>query len=686
MEYNAELRKKINTLILLGRLRGTTTILVAGEAWSDQAIADIQSWPDDVQMAWGQLLPLASQAGGGQPTPKWLNQITPFLEEVGFPAFRQTILKWFPLVDKPRTIPITEWSQWDPDPNNLLDDTNGDVLKGLAWLCAGAEDKDTARALADLARSAYRKAPGVGPRCPRVGNACVWALGQMAGREGIGQLALLQVRVKFKPAQKSIEKALTTAAEREGLPRDEINELAVPTYGLTEVGMRGEQLGSFTAVLQVTGTTSVTLVWRKPDGKTQKSVPKLVKTEYAAQLADLKQAVKDIRKMLPAQRDRIENLYLARKMWSYPTWRERYLDHPLIGTLARRIIWFFQNDTNQAAAMWHDGQLVTHEGRPISWLDDDTQVSLWHPIDQSTATIQAWRAWLEKRQIQQPFKQAHREIYRLTDAERQTQVYSNRFAAHIIRQHPFHALCETRGWNDCLYMMMDEDDRQPAERKMPAWNLLAEFWADGIGEQYGVDTNESGAYLYLTTDQVRFYTLPTVENNATSSETPLSLAEIPPLVFSEILRDVDLFVGVCSVGNDPNWSDGGPGGHYRDYWQDYSFSETLSEIAKIRRQVLEGLVPKLKIADKCHLDGRYLIVQGGWHTYKIHLGSGNILMSPDDQYLCIVPARGAAQKGAAGQVFLPFEGDRMLGLILSKAFLLANDTQITDRSILRQIK
>ena len=34
---------------------------------------------------------------------------------------------------------------------------------------------------------------------------------------------------------------------------------------------------------------------------------------------------------------------------------------------------------------------------------------------------------------------------------------------------------------------------------------------------------------------------------------------------------------------------------------------------------------------------RFLIVRGELRTYKLHLGSGNILMEPDNQYLCIVP-------------------------------------------------
>ncbi|TFV33009.1 hypothetical protein E4K10_28240 [Streptomyces sp. T1317-0309] len=68
-------------------------------------------------------------------------------------------------------------------------------------------------------------------------------------------------------------------------------------------------------------------------------------------------------------------------------------------------------------------------------------------------------------------------------------------------------------------------------------------------------------------------------------------------------------------------------------------------------------------------------------TYRVHLGSANILMEPDDSYLCIVPSRGKGD----GKVFLPFEDER-LSLILSKAFLLAADTDITDETILRQIK
>ena len=57
-------------------------------------------------------------------------------------------------------------------------------------------------------------------------------------------------------------------------------------------------------------------------------------------------------------------------------------------------------------------------------------------------------------------------------------------------------------------------------------------------------------------------------------------------------------------------------------------------------------------------------------------------MEPNDQYLCIVPV---STKAHGPQAFLPYEGDGMLDVILSKAFLLVNDKKITDPLIVRQI-
>jgi len=58
-------------------------------------------------------------------------------------------------------------------------------------------------------------------------------------------------------------------------------------------------------------------------------------------------------------------------------------------------------------------------------------------------------------------------------------------------------------------------------------------------------------------------------------------------------------------------------------------------------------------------------------------------MEPNDQYLCIVPGRGVS--ALREKLYVPFEGDSMLSVIVSKAFLLAEDRKITDETILRQL-
>ena len=190
------------------------------------------------------------------------------------------------------------------------------------------------------------------------------------------------------------------------------------------------------------------------------------------------------------------------------------------------------------------------------------------------------------------------------------------------------------------------------------------------------DTTHHGVYVYLSTDQVRFY--------RSGDTAPIALADVPPLAFSEVMRDVDLFVAVASVGNDPTWTDNGLFGRYRESWDRFAFGE-LFPSAITRKAALEGIVPRLKIADRCSFADRFLIVRGDLRTYKIHLGSGNVLMEPDNHYLCIVPAQGSGSK-SVGRVFLPFDGDTTLSIIISKALLLADDRNITDPIIVSQVR
>ena len=675
---------------------GPWRVLAPCEQWTESALAEMIGLPPADRENWFTLLRHCQGATSARPTAKWLKAGKTLLESVGPQSFANGIQRWLPKIDAGRNRPVQGMCWENVDETQRMHEVNATVLRGLMWLCPLVNSAELTRMVGKTATSAYRKIRGLGPRAVKIGNAAVYALSKISSEEAVGQLAMLKARVKFGTALKEIEKAFNATAAALNVPVDEVEEMAVPAYGLTEVGRCIEKFGDYTAELTVTGTNSTEITWLKSDGKRQQSVPAVVKEKFADDFKELQAAAKDIQRMLPAQRERIDGLFLQQKRWPFAVWRERYLDHPLVGVLARRLLWVITNGKKNITGIWFNGQLVNIDLKPVKELDAETTVTLWHPIGRDVDEIVGWRAWLDAQQIQQPFKQAHREVYVLTDAERRTNTYSNRFAAHLLKQHQFNALAALRGWKNKLRLLVDAEF-PPATRLLPQWGLRAEFWIEGAGDNYGTDTNETGTFLRVATDQVRFYPLEAAQRTAHSGGggyhaghrqddgPPSPLEEIPALVFSEIMRDVDLFVGVASVGNDQAWADGGPEGRYRDYWQTYSFGD-LAATAQTRKEVLQRLVPRLKIAGQCSFADKFLVVKGSLRTYKIHLGSGNILMEPNDQYLCIVPDRVSASAKAGEKVFLPFEGDSTLSIILSKAFLLAEDQKIKDETILRQLK
>ncbi|MEU4680032.1 DUF4132 domain-containing protein [Micromonospora sp. NPDC023737] len=671
---------------LLQRVR--EPLLNPGEAWSDQVLAELPALGD----GWPDLVAHAVTATSARPAARWERQARALLDRVGNDTYRKRALTWLAQVGRPRTVPVRP-REYEQDFSQAYDPYNATALRGLIWLLtltADGADTEVARELGRLVETSLRKVPGLGPRNPKVANAAVHALSRLDGEPALAQLARLTARVTYKGTLKELNKALDQRATDLGLSRAEVEELAVPTYGLTGTGRRIETFGEVTAELVIDGGV-VALHWCNAAGRPVRTVPAAVRREHPEQLRELKATAKDVEKMLAAQAERLDRQFLAQRRWRYAAWRARYLDHPLVGTLGRRLIWLVDG----VPCGYADGALRTVDDVPVT-AADDAEVTIWHPIGRDLTEVLGWRDWLERHAVVQPFKQAHREVYLLTAAEERTGVYSNRFAAHVLRQHQFHALAAVRGWRNRLRLMVD-DEYPPATRELPEWGLRAEYWVEGAGDDYDTDATDTGTYLRLVTDQVRFYPLDAAENSAHAGgggyaqwlpaegqpPGPLPLEQIPPLVFSEVMRDVDLFVGVASVGNDPTWQDGGPEGRYREYWQLYGFGE-LSATAETRRDLLTRLVPRLAVADRCQLVGRFLVVRGDLRTYKIHLGSGNILMSPNDEYLCIVPQQSAT--AGNGQLFLPFEGDRMLGVILSKALLLARDTEITDSTIVSQIR
>ena len=456
---------------------------------------------------------------------------------------------------------------------------------------------------------------------------------------------------------KRIERAL---ADRPGVA------FRLPDLGFGPDGVRTVTVGGCRAV--ITLSDDVDLVWRRADGRPSKTVPAAVRRDHADELKALRDLVKQARGHLTTIARALEAGYTAESAQPYRRWREALAANSLGWNLARRLIWEIQaTDGRWRAVIPGDGGAF-HDvtGAPVAISEPDAHIRLWHPLRAQVEEIRAWRELLTERQVRQPFKQAFREIYLLTPAEAETETYSNRFAAHIVHYRQLYALVRARGWTTGLLGPWDGGAGGEAYGVFAGGTWRAAFRHDYLDRQ--PDGLECAG-----TDRVWFDRL---HDGAWRTE---RLAQVPAIVFSEAMRDVDLFVSVTSIAADPHWVDRGED-PYADYWRRASLGE-LTATAQVRRAALERLIPRTKIADRCTLTDRYLVVRGELHTYKIHLGSGNVLMDRDDSYLCIVPS---ARK-APDRVFLPFEDDR-LALILSKAFLLADDARITDQSIVAQLR
>lgn len=556
-----------------------------------------------------------------------------------------------------------------------------------AFLCgitilAGQAAADCAGLLPRLRHLALKAITVIGgqygnPRSVRLANHCIQAIAAAALPSSITELLKTERGTRHGSLLRQVRRSVDALAATRGLTRDELLEMAVEDHGLSPDGTRRVPLADGWLAVIGADARAARLGYEDPDGKPRKSLPPAIKQASADALADRRKDLKAIGATIGNERARLEACLASDRSWPTSRWRELYLGHPVTGQLTHALIWTFSapSGTHLITGIPVSAEaLMTLEGAEIPIpCDDGAEVGLWHPVHATADEVRAWRQVLVDRRLVQPVKQAFREVYVLTPAEETTRDYSNRFAGHIFRQQQARALMKGRSWAPVPLAWWDNGIDHGVTRREYARAggqppVRAEFFFDPAD----YEDHAGDLYRYCASDQVRFVDVGTGD--------AVPLAEVPPLTFSEAMRDVDLFISVTSVGADPEWLDRGEGRRFGDYWHHYAFGD-LRAGAEVRREVLTGLVPMLAIADRCELEGRFLTVRGDLRTYRIHLGSGNILMSPNDQYLCIIAARDAR----ASKLFLPFDDDPILSLILSKAFLLADDAKITDPSITRQI-
>lgn len=401
-------------------------------------------------------------------------------------------------------------------------------------------------------------------------------------------------------------------------------------------------VGAYT--LQVVLKEALAAIQITRHGRALKSVPQEVRAsviyrkEAKEALAQMRQHISRVKKglleRLLATGDPLSSAELS-----------RLLEMPTVRALLSTLIWRDADGTMgllEPAAL----ALCDLEGTRHPLLGPAIVVHTYHLFQANT--LSAWQRFLVHQRIVQPVKQAFRELYVLTPAEQQTGTFSQRFLDHAINGSIALRLLAGRNWR-----MAGRNSAHPL-----AYKTLS-------GMRASLELSQNGHYLgepgsVAMTGTIFFERL----GMAHSASGIVPLNEVPPVIFSEVMRDVDMVVSVAQAPAQENLT--------------YQSPEIYARTGEVVRALLDELqLPGVTIA------GHFAFIQGKLTRYRVHLGSAAIHIGPGN-YLCIVSTNWGQTHE---QLFLPFvDEDTRISEVISKILLLLADDQITDESILRQIK
>ena len=367
-------------------------------------------------------------------------------------------------------------------------------------------------------------------------------------------------------------------------------------------------------------------------GKLIKTIPPAVKKDPA--VAQLQSRKKEIERQASRMRHSLEEAMCRGDRF---TGREliTLCAHPVLAPMLRSLALMSES----AAGYPVDGgaALETLEGKLVS-LEPDSAFRIAHPHDLLlTGEWDRWQRDCFNHERVQPFKQVFRELYVLTDAEKTEGISSSRYAGHQVNPRQALALFGARGWIS-----------------HPEEGIRRTFHSEGVAAWI---TFQEG---FFTPTEVEGLTLEAAAFSRPGEWTPLALSTIPPRVFSEAMRDLDLVVSVAHQGGvDP---------------------EATASTTEMREALIRESCRLLKI-ENVRLKAPHALVDGRLGTYSIHLGSGVVHRQPGGS-ICLAPVHSQHR----GRLFLPFaDDDPRTAEVLSKVVLLSRDHEIKDPTILEQV-
>ncbi|HEY7094024.1 MAG TPA: hypothetical protein VH393_12630, partial [Ktedonobacterales bacterium] len=143
-DSSAEQRK---TLRLLDELLGgqPESPVVLSDEWGDQVRPLLDEMDANMRERWVALLRQCAASKGSAPTAKWTDATQPLLDALGKEVFVRLAIAWLGAFRKSGNKPPEHDETYELVSRGcLLVEENGDLLRGLAWTCAGIEDASLA--------------------------------------------------------------------------------------------------------------------------------------------------------------------------------------------------------------------------------------------------------------------------------------------------------------------------------------------------------------------------------------------------------------------------------------------------------------------------------------------------------------------------------------------------------------
>jgi len=179
--------------------------------------------------------------------------------------------------------------------------------------------------------------------------------------------------------------------------------------------------------------------------------------------------------------------------------------------------------------------------------------------------------------------------------------------------------------------------------------------------------------LLAGSDQVRFY----------RERREIAIDEVPALVHLEIMRDVDLFTSVCTVGDDETWSDQGDRG--TGIILERSNVGELTAVVSLRIDLISRVLPLTPIADRCRRVKSWLEVRGHLGTYRVALLGGMVARVSDNATRQLKIPQKVLNEVDLQLRDLPVDLDFRTEMVLRKAYVLVDDWKITAPELMSQL-